>query len=438
MPTDPPDFEAARDHVLGQVVDFARRLRAAGVAVPANAALPAAEALAEVGLDDRARVRAAMHAALVSDPRDRDAFDEAFPGFWYRLRSGLEATATHDEGFGGDSGADGTPTDATLDVDGSLPADDAAVDAAAAGTGDLSEGEGSVESRRVAETDATADGRTADGRAGTYSATGARSRVSGEPVGVAVDRGTIRRFERALATLPGRRWSRSRTGDAVDARRALRSTLDTGGVALTLPRRERDDSAFRTCVVVDVSQSVLDSLDRGTLLAVLDALVADGRSVRVFFFDTDVREVTDAFAARRRDPATALERAEVAWGGGTRIGASLSTLRDRWPDAVDRRTVTLVVSDGLEVGNLDDLEVAMSWLARRAGAVVWLNPLATSTAYEPTCRGMEAALPYVDGLFAFGGVEDLDEVARQLERRGAGGPLGYEYDFRDRRGAPTG
>jgi uncharacterized protein with von Willebrand factor type A (vWA) domain len=242
----------------------------------------------------------------------------------------------------------------------------------------------------------------------------------------------MRRFERALATLAGRRFAAAPTGDSVDARRALRRSLSTGGVTVTLPTRERDRTAFRTCVVVDVSRSVLDAVDRRFLLSVLDALVADGRSTRVFFFDSDVREVTRAFASSRGDPAAALERAEVAWGGGTRIGASLAALRREWPDAVDRRTVTLVVSDGLEVGELDELERAAAWLARRSRAVLWLNPLATSTEWEPACRGMVAVLPYVDGVFAFGGDADLDDAARQLTRRGDRGPVGYEHDFRDR------
>jgi uncharacterized protein with von Willebrand factor type A (vWA) domain len=242
----------------------------------------------------------------------------------------------------------------------------------------------------------------------------------------------MRRFERALATLSGRRWQRARAGEAVDARRALRGSLDTGGVPVRLPTRERADAAIRACVLVDVSQSVLDAIDRDFLLSVLAELVDAGRSVRVFFFDTEIREVTGVFEAARGDPVRALERAEVAWGGGTRIGNAVGTLGQRWPDAVGRRTATLVVSDGLDVGEVDVLESEMTWLARRSRAVLWLNPLAATRGYEPTCRGMATALPYVDGLFAFAGPADVAEIARQIERHGIGGPVGYEHDFRDR------
>lgn len=428
----PPDFSAARDHVLREVVRLARLLRRDGAAVPANAALPAVEALIHVGLDDRRRARAALRATLVADPRDRETLDERFDEFWYRLRTGLEATATVDEN--GEGAGEGSESGGT-DVEGATDATD--LDGALDGDGEESTDEAAILSQRVAES--PAEGPEEDGdeeRAGTYSAAGARTAVSGgaDEVGQ-VSPGAMWRFERALATLSGRRWSRSRVGDAVDARRALRESLETGGVTVTLPARERNRTDFRVCALVDVSQSVLDAIDRGFLLSVLEELVGEGRSVRVFFFDTDIREVTGIFETAEGDPATALERAEVSWGGGTRIGDALGTLRRRWPHAVGRRTVTLVISDGLDVGEIGDLEDGMAWLARRSRAVVWLNPLAATRGYEPTCRGMAAALPYVDGLFAFAGPADVDEIARQLERRGPGGAVGYEHDFRERSGA---
>jgi hypothetical protein len=426
-----PDFVAARDHVLGAVVSFVRTLRRNGLSVPANAALSATEALCTVGLRDRAGVYAATHATLVTDARDTETFDDHFPEFWYRLRTGLEATATSDD-VGDRSGSGAF-----------YGADDGADEAVAAGGGDPAESGGggddpadeAVRERRLVDHDAdggdTDETETERSRASTYSAGGAGSDVDEEGRRRPLDAAAVRQFERALSTLSGRRWTAG-GGRRVDARRALRSSVSTGGAVVSLPTRERKPTAFRTCVLVDVSRSVLDTIDRGFLLGFLDTLVSDGRGVRVFFFDTDVREVTDVFTASRGNPAAALERAEVAWGGGTRIGHALAELRKRWPDAVDRRTVTLVVSDGLDVGDVADLERGMTWLAGRSRAVLWLNPLAASAKYEPTCRGMAASLPYVDGLFALSGSEDLAEVARQVRRHGPHGPIGYEHDFRER------
>jgi len=74
----------------------------------------------------------------------------------------------------------------------------------------------------------------------------------------------------------------------------------------------------------------------------------------------------------------------------------------------------------------------VTWLADRAGALLWLNPLAVSAEFEPRSRGMATSEPYVDALFAFAEPAALGEAAQQLERRGLGGPVGYEYDRRRR------
>jgi uncharacterized protein with von Willebrand factor type A (vWA) domain len=196
-----------------------------------------------------------------------------------------------------------------------------------------------------------------------------------------------------------------------------------------MPERAPRPTAVRGLVLVDVSKSVLDTLDRDFLVRVLRALTAEWRDVRTFLFDTDVTEVTAALEAE--SPTATLQefdRLEAAWGGGTRIGHAVTTVRETAPTAVDRDTVVLIVSDGLETGDLSRLEDGMAWLDRRARSVFWLNPLAASTEYEPACRGMVATLPHLDGLFAFAEPADLFDIARQFRRRRQ--PVGYEYDWR--------
>jgi hypothetical protein len=47
---------------------------------------------------------------------------------------------------------------------------------------------------------------------------------------------------------------------------------------------------------------------------------------------------------------------------------------------------------------------------------------------------MATSEPYVDALFGFAEPADLAAAARQIERRGLAGPVGYEYDRRRRTG----
>jgi uncharacterized protein with von Willebrand factor type A (vWA) domain len=418
---DVPDFVAARDHVREELVRFVRALRRAGADVPANATLTAGRALVELGFE-REAAHAGLRAALVTREADLATFERLFGEFWRRLTAGLEggpADRPESDAPGGGMAplADDPATGEALEDDAS-PGADSEPDAVSTATRVADPGEGPTE----------VDGQEAT--TATYSPRGARSPVEAGVVrdpslGAALDRLTG-----PLARLRGRRLSTG--GDRrADARRALRESVATGGTVLSVPRRAYDHSDVRALLLVDVSRSVLDVLEEGFLVAFLRGASERWRDVRTMLFDEDVQDVTAAVdAPTSADVLAALERAETEWGGGTRIGHAVETVRREHPDAVDRHTVVLVVSDGLEMGDVDALATGMAWLSRRAAAVLWLNPLAAAAEYEPEARGMATALPYVDGLFPFAGAGDVDELARQLRLRGPGGTVGYEQDPR--------
>jgi uncharacterized protein with von Willebrand factor type A (vWA) domain len=426
---DVPDFGAARQHTLIELVRFASDLRSEGVRVPASASLDAARALSVVGLGDRDRVADALRATLLSETTDVEPFESAFPTFWHRLRSGLDRIATAHDGpdpgddEDGDAADDGAADDPDT-LDGADPPD---------ATDDDNDG-GDVEVRIPTERQRATGDRAAtdsDGDARRYSAVGGRERVEVAAARLRDEEAAaVDRFVAALSTLPGRRRRRSTAGEQVEARRALRASLETGGVPMELPRSDPVPAELRCCLLIDVSGSVLDTIDRSVLLSFADRLYGAAREAGVFLFDTDLTEVTAQFAGGEGDPAAALREAEIEWGGGTKIGGAFAALRGRHPHAVDRRTVVIVVSDGLDVGDQERLSEGITWLADRAGAVVWLNPLAVSPEFEPRSRGMSTALPYLDALFGFAGPSDLGEAARQIEQRGLGGPVGFEYDPR--------
>ena len=78
--------------------------------------------------------------------------------------------------------------------------------------------------------------------------------------------------------------------------------------------------------------------------------------------------------------------------------------------------MVVICSDGLEVGDPEQLREQMARLSRLAHRIVWLNPLQESPAYEPLARGMAAALPYVD-VFASGhNLASLEELGSELGR----------------------
>ena len=71
---------------------------------------------------------------------------------------------------------------------------------------------------------------------------------------------------------------------------------------------------------------------------------------------------------------------------------------------------------GWDLGAKDLLRREMEILQRKANAVIWLNPLAGELDYEPICKGMQTALPYVDYFLPANSLNDLNLVGRTLTR----------------------
>jgi uncharacterized protein with von Willebrand factor type A (vWA) domain len=63
-----------------------------------------------------------------------------------------------------------------------------------------------------------------------------------------------------------------------------------------------------------------------------------------------------------------------------------------------------------------ELSTAMRAIRARAKKVVWLNPLLGDERYEPTARGMAAALPYID---IFAPAHNLEALERLVPRLSA-------------------
>ena len=402
---------APADRLRAELVQFVNRLDRADAAVSADGSLAAARALIAVEHRDRERVQAALRATLISDVADRETFDRLFPTFWARVRGEDRAYPTD----ASDAPSPGTPNVGSdnVSVEGDSDGDDG-------GDEESENGNETQAGAKVSPEQSEAD-RVVE-VAARYSPGGDSDRLSGETIAIRdeerVADATVA-FTQAVSSLPGRRWDPTSNSQGVDARRALRKSVESGGAPLPLPYRGRKQTATRGALLVDVSQSVLDTVDRGFLLQFLQGVRQTWRRTPVFFFDTELREVGAAFdEPTLHDALYALEAAQAEWGGGTRIGAAVETVRDEYAETIDWRSTVVIISDGLERGDVSDLSAAMAWLSRRAGLVLWLNPLAVSSTYEPTCRGMRAALPYLDGLYGFAGPADLYGIADELSRHG--------------------
>ena len=225
----------------------------------------------------------------------------------------------------------------------------------------------------------------------------------------------IRALAVHLPTRRSRRYRPSPYGRRFDQRRTLRASLRTQGEPFRRAWRDRRDRVRPLVLVLDVSGSM--SAYSRALMQFGFAAMRAGRRVEVFCFGTRLTRVTRALA--RTEPDDALREvaaAVVDWNGGTRIGASLKELLDRWSQHVAMRgAVVVLCSDGLERGDPALLAAQVARLSRLSHRLIWVNPLKGSPRYEPLARGMAAALPHVDVFLAGHNLESLESLCEVLE-----------------------
>jgi uncharacterized protein with von Willebrand factor type A (vWA) domain len=202
-----------------------------------------------------------------------------------------------------------------------------------------------------------------------------------------------------------------------DLRATVRASLRHGGELIERRYRAPGDAPRRLVLVCDVSGSMAPYARM--LLQYLQACVAARTRVEAFAFGTRLTRITRELAAGGgRDPDLALARATAAsvdWSGGTRIGAAIAELNREHGRRIGRGAVVVVLSDGWDRGEPEELAAEMARLRRCAHRVIWLNPLAADPGYEPLTRGMQAALPHVDRLLPGNSIASLEQLADLME-----------------------
>jgi uncharacterized protein len=370
-----------RDNLVAHVARFARALRERQVPTGLADEVDAVTALTLVDVADRDEVRRALPVALKIQRRDAAAFEELFDRFWAGEPS---------EEAPSDAPRTDSRRAAPLRKGGAGPSGQSASD----------------ESRNVPEGDFPGYSPEELLRRKPFEACTQADLLAMERL--------VARAAYRLATRRSRRLVPTRGRGGPDPRRSFRKAIATGGEILRWARRERKVEEPRLVVLCDTSGS-MDSHTR-FLLTFLLAWKRVSRRTEIFVFNTALTRLTPWLSPARIGPTLERLAREVPdWSGGTRIGESLADfVRNHAGAMLDSRTVAVVVSDGLDRGDTEVLANAMRSIRARARRVIWLNPLLGDPRYEPTARGMEAALPFVDLLAPAHNLESLERILPQL------------------------
>jgi uncharacterized protein with von Willebrand factor type A (vWA) domain len=378
--------------LLANIMYFARALRAAGLPVGPGQVLNAAEAVRQVGIENRADFYWALHAVFVNRRDQRAIFDQAFHIFWRNPKL-LEKMM------------------GLL-----LPSLAAAYP------------EAKEIHRRLAEAlAADQPGKTREAEpeqefdaAMSFSAREVLRHMDFEQMSnaeMARTREAVRRLALVLAENPTRRFASDPRGARIDMRATLRAQLRSGGI-IALKRKNRVSRPPPLVVLCDISGSM--SRYTRLFLHFIHAVARDRGRVHAFLFGTRLSNITRHL--RTRDVDEALDRVAASvedWSGGTRIGKSLAAFNRRWSRRVlGQGAVVLFISDGLDRDGGEGLAREMERLHKSCQRLIWLNPLLRYAGFAPKSLGMRAILPHVDEFRPVHNLESLEALAGALKQAG--------------------
>jgi uncharacterized protein with von Willebrand factor type A (vWA) domain len=221
---------------------------------------------------------------------------------------------------------------------------------------------------------------------------------------------------KALRDKRSRRLVRSKKGQVLDFRKTIRRSLSTGGEPFKLINKSKPDRPKRIVALCDVSGSM--NVYSKIFLAFLSALMRNDQNTDAYLFHTELVRVSDAL--RDENTGRSMEKLSLlanGFGGGSRIGHSIKKFSKTYARRfVNSRSVVMVLSDGYDSNNVNDLVEALANLKKRGCKIIWLNPLKGWKDYEPVTASMVASLPYLDLFSAANTLNDLAALDGALEK----------------------
>ena len=374
--------------LLQQITDFCRLLRQMGVNVTTTNQLSWCESVQLIDIGEREAFYHTARTNLIAGEAERETFDTAFDLFWRYPRPEFQAVDMEEQ----------TAEPSSLQD-----------------LSDAAEDQDIVDQWLDTETEDNEEGQEDDPAA--YSAEDLLSRkdfseFTKEDMEQA--REIVAKLAAVLATKLSRRKVVGKKGKTIDFRRSWRQSLVHGGEPLELIRKQRKIKKTKILLLCDVSGS-MDCYAK-FLIQFIYGMQQELREVDVAVFSTHLTDITGLL--RRKGLAEGLnEVANVVpdWSGGTKIGESLLEFyRQFAPSFSAYRSVVILISDGWDRGDVDVLRRSMEMLHRHAYRLIWLNPLLGSDGYQPICRGIRTALPYVDYFLPAHNLESLAQLTRIL------------------------
>ena len=383
---------ALQDKLADNVLGFCRTLRRAGLPVDSRRIALAQEALGLVEIGERDQVRAALEAVLVSRPEDRAVFYELFDAVFRNPEMAKQLMAQL------------LPSNKAADLPKRRPRSQEALRTPAHGPRQST----SKQEDQSFEID----------MAMSMSETDRLRKADFEQLSAAEAKKVQQLACRIPLCLPrykSRRQVGVRHGRQTDWRETTRRTHRSFGEMLRLGYKEPVLRPMPLVILVDISGSmeryarmILSFLHSATHLS----------KPKVFAFGSRLTPLSQVF----RQPDTDLMLLQAAqaipdYAGGTRMADCLHHLRKNHRQAfVARRSLVLLITDGLDTGEPHHLNEGLRWLRSVSAQLLWLNPLMRYSGYQPLAAGASTLARFSDSRVAVHNLESLEVFSKAIEQ----------------------
>jgi len=205
----------------------------------------------------------------------------------------------------------------------------------------------------------------------------------------------------------------TKTGN-FDFRRMYRNSMPYGEYCMKLHYRNHPLKKTRLLLICDVS----GSMERYShfLIQLISVMADELADLEVALFSTRMTNFTPYLHTKNINELITQMSAQVHdWAGGTNIGNSLREFNQFYANKMlHSNSVAIILSDGWDRGDAKLMRSELEILKRRVHKLMWLNPLLGKEDYQPLCRGIRTALPFMDYFLPVHNLESLAEVIKTL------------------------
>ncbi len=215
-----------------------------------------------------------------------------------------------------------------------------------------------------------------------------------------------------------RRLKKGQSPYRLNIRDTIRNNIFPNQDFIDLKWNDRKNKLRPLVILTDISGS-MEHYTR-VLLHFLFTIFTINKHVETFTFGTRLSRITHYLRHKDvNDSLKSINDLVKDWSGGTKIGETLESFNRLWARRVlSGGAVVLIISDGLDTGNIELLSKEVDRLHRSCFRLIWLNPNLGYKDFQPLTQGIQAILPNVDDFLPIHNLNSLFELSQVLKQLG--------------------